>query len=97
MVPWNINITPKDEGGIRLIDIVTLGIILDAKWVVPCLEGCSPWQVLLRHGLLMTQHNGKVRGSFGLCDIISTTEIFQVSSSFIIKSIWLEASCSGGC
>jgi hypothetical protein len=43
MVPWDVCIMPKDEGGLGLIDVATQGTILVAKWVVRCLEGTSPW------------------------------------------------------
>jgi hypothetical protein len=56
------------------------GSILAAKWVVRCLEGTSPWQVLLWHRLLSTQHVGKIRGLFGLCDILSTHIISRLQA-----------------
>jgi hypothetical protein len=37
MVPWEIFIMPKDEGGLGLIDVATQGTILDTKWVFICL------------------------------------------------------------
>jgi hypothetical protein len=77
----------KDEGCLGLIDIATQGSILATKWVVRCLEGCSPWQLMLRRHLLMGQHISNIRGSFILHDIISTPHSFQVSISFIIISI----------
>jgi hypothetical protein len=48
MVPWDVCIMPKDEGGLGLIYMVTPWIIIAAMWVVRCLEGSSPWQVFLR-------------------------------------------------
>jgi hypothetical protein len=79
---------PKDEGGLGLIDVVTQGNILAAKWVVRCLEGSSPWQVLMWHRLISAQHVGRVKGQFDLCDIISTPHNFHISGSFIFRSIW---------
>ena len=77
----------KDDGGLGLIDIATHGCILVVKWVVRCLEGCAPWHILLRHYLLTTQHSGRIKGSFDLCDIISSPHIFYVVGYFIFKSI----------
>jgi len=42
MVPWKVCTLPKDEGGLGLINVETQGNILDAKWMVICLEGSSP-------------------------------------------------------
>jgi hypothetical protein len=67
---------PKGEGVLGLIDVVMQGNILVAKLVVQCLDGSSPWHVLLRHRLLSVQHVGRVRGAFGLCEIISTPHNF---------------------
>jgi hypothetical protein len=39
--------------------------------------------------MMSTEHVGKVRGDFALCDIISSLPPFQVSSSLIFKSVWL--------
>lgn len=50
MVPWDVCTIPKEEGGLGLIDVATQGSILAAKWVVKCLEGGAPWQVMFRHG-----------------------------------------------
>jgi hypothetical protein len=88
MVPWDVCIMPKDEGGLGLIDVATQGYILEAKWVVRCLENTSPWQVLLRHRLLSAQHVGKIKGQFGLCDILFLPHNFQIAGSFIFRSIW---------
>lgn len=52
MVPWDAYIMPKDESGVGSIDVATEGSILATKWVVRCLEGLSPWQVLMQHKLL---------------------------------------------
>jgi hypothetical protein len=70
MVSWKVCIMPKDEGGIGLVDVATLGSMFATKWVVRCLDGSSSSQVLLRHGLHTTQHNSKIQGSFRLCNII---------------------------
>jgi hypothetical protein len=88
MVPWVVCIMHKDEGGLGLIDVATQGNILVAKWVVKCLKGSSPWQVLMRNILISSQHTNKVKGQFDLCDIISTPHNFHISRSFIFRSIW---------
>jgi hypothetical protein len=72
-----------------LIDIAIQGSILAAKWVVRCLDGCSPGQVLLSHHLLTAQHIHRIRGFFGLCDIISAPHSFEVSGSFLIRGLWV--------
>ena len=72
MVPWDVHIVPKDEGGLTLIDVVIQTKIFVPTCVVKCLDGTSPWKVLRQHKLLSTQHIDKVRDPFGLCDIISS-------------------------
>jgi len=52
MVPWDVCIMHKDEGGLGLIDVATKGYILEVKWVVKYLENASLWQILLRYRLL---------------------------------------------
>lgn len=42
MVPWDVCIMPKNEGGLGLMDVVTQGSILATKWAVICLDGSSP-------------------------------------------------------
>ena len=51
MVPWDIYIIPKDEGGLGFIDVVTQENILVAKWVVWFLDGFSPLKILFMHKL----------------------------------------------
>ena len=41
----------------------------------------------MQHRLFSAQHVGKFRGSFGLCNIISTHNL-QISRSFIFKCVW---------
>ena len=43
MDPWENFIMPKDKRGLALMDVVTQGNILAAKWIVRCLEGSCPW------------------------------------------------------
>jgi len=33
-VSWDVFPTPKDKGGIRLINVATHGIFIETKWVV---------------------------------------------------------------
>lgn len=61
MASWDVCMMPKDDGGLGLIDVSTHVSILASKWVVRCLEGSSPWQLLTWHRILTTQHVGKVR------------------------------------
>ena len=61
---------PKDQGGLGKIDVATQNNILVAKWLNRCLEGSSPWQVLMRYRLLLDPCVGKIIGKFILCDII---------------------------
>ena len=61
LVPWDVCIMTKDEGGSGLFDIATHGLILETKWVARCLEGCAPWHILLRHHLLSAQDSGRIR------------------------------------
>jgi hypothetical protein len=42
MFPRDVCIMPKDEVGLRLIDMETQGSIWVAKWVIHCLEESSP-------------------------------------------------------
>jgi len=92
---------PKDEASLGFIDTTTQDSILADKWVVQYLEGCSPWKVLLRHHIFIAYHISRIRGPFGLYDIVSTPHNFHVSNSFIIRSIWAPqrkvAWCSGRC
>jgi len=44
MVPSRVCTMPE-EGGLGLIDVVTQGSILAAKWLVICSEGFSPWRI----------------------------------------------------
>ena len=88
MVPWVVCIMSKDKIGLGLMDVVTQGKILVAKWVVWCLEGSSPWQVLMRNILISTHNVGKVKGQFDLFDIIFSPHKFNVSGSFVFMSIW---------
>jgi hypothetical protein len=87
MVPCDVGIMSKDKGGLGLIDVRTEGSILEANWVVKCLQGSSPLQVLLRHRLLLMQHVGRTRRPLELCDIISTPHSFRLDGSVIFKSI----------
>jgi len=92
-VPWKVCTFHKEECGLGLIDMETHGSILVATWVVKCLEGSSPWQVLMRHKLLLAHHVDKVKGEFSLCDIISAPHYFHIVGSFIFKSIlsaWIQ-------
>lgn len=88
MVPWDVCIMPKDKRGLGSIDVATHKSILVAMWVVRCLEGSFPSQVLLRHWFLSMQHIGKIKGGGRLCDIMSAPHRFQISSSSIFRSIW---------
>ena len=54
MVPWDIHTMAKDKDYLGLIDVETQGNILATKKVVGCVEGSSPWKVLMGHMLLMT-------------------------------------------
>lgn len=87
-MPWGVCTMLKDEGGLGLIDIATHGCILESKWVVRCMEGSAPHKILLRHCLLLAQHSGRIKGTFDLCGIISSSHSFHVLGSFIFKSIW---------
>lgn len=89
MLPWYVCTMPKEEGGLGFIDVTTHGSILVAKWVVMWLEASSPWNILMWHRILTSQHVGKVRGWFDLCDIISSPQNYQVAISLIFKSIWM--------
>jgi hypothetical protein len=42
LVPWDVHTIPKDEGG-GLVNVAIEGSVLEAKWVVQCLKGLSPW------------------------------------------------------
>jgi hypothetical protein len=42
MVPWDVCIMPKYEGGLGLIDVASQGSILEAKWVIQCSKGSPP-------------------------------------------------------
>jgi hypothetical protein len=44
--------------------------ILVANWVIRCLDGTTPWQVLFQHWIGTSQHVGKVQVYFYLCDTI---------------------------
>lgn len=66
--PWSLGmfaifIMPKDKGGLCLIDVSTQGNILAAKWVIRCLKGSSPWQVLMRYRLLFAPMLARSEGS----------------------------------
>jgi hypothetical protein len=50
--------------------------------------GVSALAGSFQHRLRSTQHLGRVQGSFDLCEIISTTHLFQVLGSVIFRSIW---------
>jgi hypothetical protein len=77
MVPWHVCINPKNEGRLSLIDVTSQGTVLMVKWVVKGLNANAPSKVLLRHRILQAQPNVKVRGSFGLCDIIASPNMFK--------------------
>lgn len=47
MVHWEVCTMPKEDSGLDLIDVVTHGRILVAKWIVKCLECFASWQILL--------------------------------------------------
>jgi hypothetical protein len=49
---------------------------------VPSLEG------LLRHQLLLTQHVGKIKGAFELCDITSTPHGTESSKVHYNPVVW---------
>jgi hypothetical protein len=51
MMPRDIHIITKDEGGIGFIDVVTQERIHVAKWVVRFLDGSSPLKILFMHKL----------------------------------------------
>lgn len=78
---------PKGDEGLGLIDVMTHGSIQVTKCVAWCLEGPFPSQVILRHRFLLAHHIGKVKGDFGLCDIILAPHSFQIVGSFIFRSI----------
>jgi hypothetical protein len=63
-------------GGIFLLNVATQGSILVSKLVIHSLHGSFLCHLMLRHGLLKTQHLVKIWGSFGLCDIISMLRKF---------------------
>lgn len=86
MVPWHVCIITKNEGRLSLIDVTSQGIVLMAKWVVKGLNANAPWKVLLRHRILQAQPNVKVRGSFGLCDIITSPNMFKFEVPLFRKS-----------
>ena len=77
----------KDEVGLGVIDIATHGCILVAKWVVKCVDKCTSWPIFLIHCPLSYHHSGRMRGYFGLCDMISSPHSFHVVGSFILKII----------
>lgn len=74
----------KDDESLRLIHIENQGCILVAKWVIRCLEGCAPWSMFLIHLHLIDQPSGRSKGSFQLCDIISSPHSFQVVGSSLL-------------
>ena len=70
MVHSNMRFTTKDEGGLGMNDVATQCSISTSMWVVRCLEGSSPWQILMQHMSPTAWHVGKVKGQCDLCDII---------------------------
>lgn len=89
MVPRDVCIMPKEEGGLGLIDVATQGCVLAAKWVIKCVEGASSWQILLRHRITSAQHISRIRGDFALCNVIMAPDQFMMIGSLILRSIWV--------
>ena len=61
---------PKDEGGLGLLDVAIQGSILAAKWASRCLEGSSPWQVLMRYRLVSVPMLARLEGNLVFVPLI---------------------------
>ncbi|KAH9294882.1 hypothetical protein KI387_038470 [Taxus chinensis] len=88
-VAWDVCCTPKNTGGLGLINIQLQGVALTTKWIIRSLEGEESWKILLRHCISQgSPLNRKAWQGLNYYSLLLCPVPIKIGGSFVAKSIW---------
>jgi hypothetical protein len=86
---WSILCEPKDQGGLRILDLNTKNIALLSKWIYKLLTSDGMWQQVLRNKYLgskpLAQVESKIGDSHFWSYLMSVKHDFLHFEAFLVK------------
>jgi hypothetical protein len=86
---WSILCEPKDQGGLRILDLNTKNIALLSKWIYKLLTSDGMWQQVLRNKYLgskpLAQVESKIGDSHFWSYLMSVKHDFLHFGAFLVK------------